>query len=67
MQILQIFWDRRELFITCLLEHIRISLTAGLCAGVQSQRKPDPEHHLPAVRAKPFRHLQDRGIHRCYR
>ena len=34
MQILQIFWDRRELFITCLLEHIRISLTAGLCAGV---------------------------------
>ncbi len=34
MQILQIFWDRRELFITCLLEHIRISLTAGLCAGI---------------------------------
>ena len=34
MQILQIFWDRRELFITCLLEHIRISLTAVLCAGI---------------------------------
>ena len=30
----QIFWDRRELFITCLLEHIRISLTAVLCAGI---------------------------------
>lgn len=34
MQIIQIFWDRRELFITCLLEHIRISLTAVLCAGI---------------------------------
>ena len=34
MQILQIFWDRLELFITCLLEHIRISLTAVLCAGI---------------------------------
>ena len=34
MQILQIFWDRRELFITCLLEHIRISLTAVVCAGI---------------------------------
>ncbi len=34
MEILQIFWDRRELFITCLLEHIRISLTAVLCAGI---------------------------------
>ena len=34
MQILQIFLDRRELFITCLLEHIRISLTAVLCAGI---------------------------------
>ena len=34
MQILQIFWDRRGLFLTCLLEHIRISLTAGLCAGI---------------------------------
>ncbi len=34
MQILQIFWDRRELFATCLLEHIRISLTAVLCAGI---------------------------------
>ena len=29
------------------------------------QRKPDSEHHLPAVRAKPLRYLQDRGIHRC--
>ena len=34
MEILQRFWDRRELFITCLLEHIRISLTAVLCAGI---------------------------------
>ena len=34
MQILQIFWERRELFATCLLEHVRISLTAVLCAGV---------------------------------
>lgn len=34
MQIIQIFWDRRELFATCLLEHIRISLTAVLCAGI---------------------------------
>ena len=34
MQILQIFWDRRELFINFLLEHIRISLTAVLCAGI---------------------------------
>lgn len=34
MEILQIFWDRRELFITCLLEHVRISLTAVLCAGI---------------------------------
>ena len=34
MQILQIFWDRRELFITCLLEHIRRALTAVLCAGI---------------------------------
>lgn len=34
MQILQIFWERRELFGTCLLEHIRISLTAVLCAGI---------------------------------
>ena len=34
MQILQIFWERRELFATCLLEHVRISLTAVLCAGI---------------------------------
>lgn len=34
MQIVQIFWERRELFGTCLMEHIRISLTAVLCAGV---------------------------------
>ena len=34
MQILQIFWDRRELFKTCLLSHNRISLTAVLCAGI---------------------------------
>lgn len=33
MQLMQIFWDRREFFLTCLLEHIRISLTAVICAG----------------------------------
>ncbi len=34
MQILQILWDRRDFFLTCLLEHIRISFTAVACAGV---------------------------------
>lgn len=34
MQLMQILWDRREFFLTCLLEHIRISLTAVVCAGV---------------------------------
>ena len=34
MQLLQILWERREFFLTCLLEHIRISLTAVICAGV---------------------------------
>ncbi len=34
MQIIQILLDRREFFLTCLLEHIRISLTAVVCAGV---------------------------------
>ncbi len=34
MQLIQILWDRRDFFLTCLLEHIRISLTAGVCAGV---------------------------------
>lgn len=34
MQLIQIFWERREFFLTCLLEHIRISLTAAVCAGV---------------------------------
>lgn len=33
MQILQILWDRRDFFLTCLLEHVRISLTAVICAG----------------------------------
>lgn len=33
MQLIQILWDRREFFLTCLLEHIRISLTAVVCAG----------------------------------
>lgn len=33
MQMLQILWDRREFFLTCLAEHIRISLTAVVCAG----------------------------------
>ena len=34
MQLLQILWERRDFFLTCLLEHIRISLTAVACAGV---------------------------------
>ncbi len=34
MQIIQILWDRKEFFLTCLMEHIRISLTAVVCAGV---------------------------------
>lgn len=34
MQLLQIFWDRRDFFLTCLAEHIQISLTAIFCAGV---------------------------------
>lgn len=34
MQLLQILWDRREFFLTCLAEHIRISLTAVFCAGI---------------------------------
>ena len=34
MQLLQILWDRRDFFLTCLAEHIRISLTAVLCAGI---------------------------------
>ncbi len=34
MQIMQILWERREFFLTCLLEHIRISLTAVTCAGL---------------------------------
>lgn len=34
MQLIQIFWERRDFFATCLAEHIRISLTAVICAGV---------------------------------
>lgn len=34
MQILQILWDRRDFFLKCLVEHIRISMTAVICAGV---------------------------------
>lgn len=34
MQFIQILWDRRDFFLTCLLEHIRISLTAIVCAGL---------------------------------
>ncbi len=34
MQLIQILWDRRDFFLTCLLEHIRISLTAVVCAGI---------------------------------
>ena len=33
MRMIQILWDRREFFLTCLVEHIRISLTAVICAG----------------------------------
>lgn len=33
MQLIQILWDRRDFFLTCLLEQIRISLTAVVCAG----------------------------------
>lgn len=33
MKLFNILLDRREFFLTCLLEHIRISLTAVLCAG----------------------------------
>lgn len=34
MQLVRILWERREFFLTCLLEHIRISLTAVVCAGI---------------------------------
>lgn len=34
MQLVRILWERREFFLTCLLEHIRISLTTVICAGV---------------------------------
>lgn len=34
MELLKILWDRREFFLTCLLEHIRISLTAVIFAGI---------------------------------
>ena len=34
MQLLQILWDRRDFFLTCLVEHIRISMTAVICPGV---------------------------------
>lgn len=34
MEILQILWDRRSFFASCLAEHIRISLTAVMFAGV---------------------------------
>lgn len=33
-KLFQILWDRRDFFVTCLLEHIRISLTAVICAGI---------------------------------
>ena len=36
MQMIQILWERRVFFMTCLLEHIRISLTAVVCAGAVS-------------------------------
>ena len=34
MQLLQILWDRRDFFLSFLVEHIRISMTAVICAGV---------------------------------
>lgn len=34
MQILQILCDRQDFFLKCLTEHIRISMTAVICAGV---------------------------------
>lgn len=34
MELFKILWDRREFFLTCLLEHIRISLTAVIFAGI---------------------------------
>lgn len=34
MHLIQILWERREFFLTCLLEHIRISLTTVFFAGV---------------------------------
>ena len=33
MELMQILWDRRDFFLSCLAEHIRISLTAVICAG----------------------------------
>lgn len=34
MELFKILWDRQEFFLTCLLEHIRISLTAVVFAGI---------------------------------
>ncbi len=34
MQLMELLWERREFFLTCLAEHVRISLTAVVCAGV---------------------------------
>lgn len=34
MEILKILWQRRDFFGTCLLEHIRISFTAVMIAGI---------------------------------
>ena len=34
MEVLKILMDRREFFLQCLLEHIRISATAVLIASV---------------------------------
>ena len=33
MQLMKLLWERREFFLTCLAEHVRISLTAVVCAG----------------------------------
>lgn len=34
MELIQILWDRRSFFLTCLSEHIGISITSALFAGV---------------------------------
>lgn len=56
MEVLQILWDRREFFLTCLSEHIRISLvsaffagTIGLAAGIAVSRHKKMEGILLGI------------------